>query len=139
MTREEFEDELYDIISGNIDEPAGHGCGYGITDDGQAEIASLIDSVLKQNRKEVSFMSTNTPEAYKVTAIEHLEQIDGSPAVLPKIHLWGKEWPAADEATVEDMVKRSLTKTMETDDEVVAFLGRLKIDVSCPFPAKKVS
>ena len=73
------------------------------------------------------------PEAYKITAIEHFEQVEGKPPILPEIHYWENYWPSANEDTIKDMVKRKLTKDMP-DDKVEAFLGRLKIDVSCPFP-----
>jgi hypothetical protein len=45
----EFEDELYGLFSDPhyIDEPAGHGCGYGITPSGEKAVRELITNFLK--------------------------------------------------------------------------------------------
>jgi len=40
--RDIFLNELFDIISTQIEEPAGRGCGYGIRSEGIEEIYELI-------------------------------------------------------------------------------------------------
>ena len=54
MNAEEIADELFDIMcdSNNVEEPAGRGCGYGFTEDGQAEILAVIKRILPQTEKD---------------------------------------------------------------------------------------
>jgi hypothetical protein len=73
---EEIVDEICEALVGNIEEPAGSGCGYGVTEEGLAEILEVIKRILPQKEKE-SIMSTVPTYAavkrignYKVTAIE---------------------------------------------------------------------
>ena len=40
--KENFITELLETISGHIEEPAGRGCGYGVTEEGVNEIESFI-------------------------------------------------------------------------------------------------
>lgn len=42
--------DLQEIVCTNIDEPAGQGCGYGITEAGQLEIKKLVENFLKPKR-----------------------------------------------------------------------------------------
>lgn len=44
----EFLDEMYDILSESIDEPAGSGCGYGITEQGKVAIEVELFSLLRK-------------------------------------------------------------------------------------------
>lgn len=51
-------DDVYEIISCNIEEPAGRGCGYGITEEGQALLEELFgkDRIMEQEKiKKVPF------------------------------------------------------------------------------------
>lgn len=54
MTIDDFETELYDILSTEIDEPAGYGCGYGVTDEGQYCIRGLIEDFIKERESIMS-------------------------------------------------------------------------------------
>lgn len=42
---EKFMENIFEILSGQIEEPAGRGCGYGIREEGQKE---AIDFAMKQ-------------------------------------------------------------------------------------------
>ena len=55
MDAEELAEELFDIMcdSNYVEEPAGHGCGYGFTEDGQAEILAVIKRILPQKEKDM--------------------------------------------------------------------------------------
>lgn len=66
MDAEEILDEICEALVGNIEEPAGRGCGYGVTDDGLAGILAVIKRILPQNRKEC-IMKEQTLFSYAVT------------------------------------------------------------------------
>ena len=81
MNSREIADELFEIMcDGNyIEEPAGRGCGYGFTEEGQAEVMEVIKRILSQTEKE-SIMNTpqyaavKTIRNFKVTAIETVQK-----------------------------------------------------------------
>lgn len=141
MNAEEIVDEICEALYGNIDEPAGHGCGYGVTEDGTAEILAIIKRIIPQTRKEdVMSETTTTPvyvsgktkRDYKVTAkattlvahgetqmlIETVETaiLDGE---LYKGHYSGGMAEYAARKDIEKMIEDGLKVKME-DVEVTA-------------------
>jgi len=53
MTDEQINDLVFEIeevicIPGHITEPAGQGCGYGISDDGEKELTAFLKSKLQK-------------------------------------------------------------------------------------------
>ena len=79
-------------------------------------------------------MSTK-PAVFEVTAIEHFEADDKGETKDPIHHLYREPIIGADAADVKFQVKRKLAMGLKSDKAVQALSKRLKIDVSCPFPA----
>jgi hypothetical protein len=73
-------------------------------------------------------------QVFEVTAVEYFETKKDETPVDLKIHLWRQPRIAETEENTRRMVERELTKDITDDALALAFLGRLKIDVSCPFP-----
>lgn len=47
MDTEQIIDEIQEIICQEIDEPAGSGCGYGLTEEGQINLKTFIETYFK--------------------------------------------------------------------------------------------
>ena len=142
MNAEEITEELFDIMCNEnyVEEPAGCGCGYGFTEDGQAEVLAVIKRIMPQTRKEENIMSTGTvveQVVFEVTVVERTEVLCEGSGVLKKInrkkHLWREPVVAVNEKTAESKAIRKLTKKMD-DAEAEAFIDRLKVTVTAPFP-----
>jgi hypothetical protein len=80
MNQVEIVDDICEALVGNIEEPAGRGCGYGVTEDGIAEIMAVIKRILPQKEKDM-IMSTEPTYAavkktrnFKITAIELIQK-----------------------------------------------------------------
>ncbi|MDB4507362.1 hypothetical protein N9064_00570 [bacterium] len=48
-------EEIMEIICGEVDEPAGCGCGYGITEAGQDQVQSLLEGSLKRYNLKLTY------------------------------------------------------------------------------------
>jgi hypothetical protein len=77
MDAHEIALEIEEIICMSIEEPAGTGCGYGITEDGQDELKAFIETLINPLRKDSIMSDTTTTQVfapikkkgnYKVTA-----------------------------------------------------------------------
>jgi hypothetical protein len=44
-------EELEDALVGNIEEPAGHGAGFGVTTEGSVGLAEVIDRMCEPTRR----------------------------------------------------------------------------------------
>ena len=85
-------------------------------------------------------MSTGTvveQVVFEVTVVERTEVLCEGSGVLKKInrkkHLWREPVVAVNEKTAESKAIRKLTKKMD-DAEAEAFIDRLKVTVTAPFP-----
>jgi hypothetical protein len=80
-------------------------------------------------------MSNSTPQYFEVTAIEHFEAVEGKETKDPIKHLWRESILGFNEDDIKFQVKRKLASGLKTDKAVQSLNSRLKIDVTCPFPA----
>lgn len=125
MTKEEFEDELYDILSTSIDEPAGSGCGYGVTEEGQAEIMKLFERINVEEAKVVQ------EKLYEVTVVKKTQVLHDNGVVKKNaceslVHR--KPVVAVSAAAARSKVERSLTKKLE-DVAAEALIDQLEVKV----------
>ena len=77
MNAQEFQEELEEIVCTNLEEPAGHGCGYGFTEDGQAELTKLIKSFFPERKiimNEPTYAAVKKTRNFKITAIETVQK-----------------------------------------------------------------
>ncbi len=70
MNAEEIAEEICEILCENAEEPAGRGCGYGITEDGQDELKAFIE--LKRS----SIMSGTEEKMHNVSIDVRTEVFD---------------------------------------------------------------
>lgn len=129
-------EEILDIMQDKnyVEEPAGHGCGYGFTEDGQAEIMEVIKRILPQKEKEVKIMAAThvvvEELAFEVTAVETTQVLHETSGVLVKIgrkfHAHRKDVIAVSAKAARSKIERQICAGLE-DDAAEALVDRLEV------------
>ena len=134
MNAEEIADELFDIMCDEnyVEEPAGRGCGYGFTEDGQAEILAVIKRILPQSRKDSIMSTIKEQKAFEVTIVEKTDNIIAATNVIQgikrKFHLNREPIIALSATAARSKAERKLTKKM-TDSDAETFIDSLEVKV----------
>jgi hypothetical protein len=125
---EHITEEICEILCENAEQPAGRGCGYGITEDGQAEILAVIKRILPQTEKE-SIMKEQ--KIYHVTVAEKIEDLIETTGIIQGINrtvLFDGKVSAVTERSAEAKAKKHIKSEYDEDNlevkvEAVNFSG----------------
>ncbi len=132
MYAEEIAEELCEIFCENAEEPAGSGCGYGVTEDGQADILAVIKRILPQSERNImSERIVVVEQLFEVTAIEKTQKLNSAGFLMKEgltLHAHRQPITATSADAARSKIERSITKGLE-DDAADALIDRLEVKV----------
>ncbi len=130
-------DQVLEIMCENVDEPAGRGCGYGITEEGQEEIAHVMKEFYFKEHEMTQTATVREDKKFEASITERTEDLHEGSGVLKRIKrkvlMHREPIIAQTEAAARTKAIRKFTKRM-TDEDAEVCIDRLEVEVfDCTF------
>ncbi len=125
-------DQVLEIMCENVDEPVGRGCGYGITEEGQEEIAHVMKEFYFKEHEMTQTATVREDKKFEVSITERTEDLHEGSGVLKRIKrkvlMHRKAIIAQSELAARAKAVRTLAKKM-TEEDAEALIDRLEVEV----------